>query len=95
MRFTEVHFKKFSVEPDTIFSTLPEYSPPFWPIDWDIAVIQTLEAESIYEWAKGKLVGKMDVFNSYDGNILVGFSDPTDMLLFKISYVPPTTESFL
>lgn len=86
MIFNEIHFRKFAVEPEGIIDTLPAYKPVAWDAGWEVVCVPRGDTQSIFEWAKERLEGKMDLTHCHDGSVLVAFTDPTDAILFKISY---------
>jgi hypothetical protein len=86
MLFDQVHFRKFVVEAQPLIDTLPAYKPVAWGADWEVVCVPQGDAHSIYEWAKEQLVGRIDISICHEGSALVAFTDPTDAILFKISY---------
>jgi hypothetical protein len=86
MLIDQVHFAKFSVDPQPLIDALPAYKPVAWGDDWEVACVPQGNAHTIYEWAKEHIEGRIDLVQCHDGSVLVGFTDPTDAILFKISY---------
>ena len=86
MLFDQVHFRKFTVDTQAVIDTLPAYKPVAWDDQWEVVCVPQGDTHSIFEWAKERLEGKIDVTHCHDGSVLVAFTDPTDAILFKISY---------
>ncbi len=92
MLFNQVNFRKFSLNVEEIIDTLPAYRPIYWPEDWEIVCVPHGNEYLILEWGKERLAGQMNLVGCHNGDVLVAFSDPTDAILFKISYQNGVTE---
>ncbi len=86
MIFNEVHFAKFSINPEEITNTLPEYKPVTWPKSWDVIRL-VADTNSILNWMEEFATGAYDIFPVVSHNeTLIAFEEATDAMLFKISY---------
>lgn len=86
MIIAKSHFKKFVVDTEAIIGTLATHKPVAWGSDWEVVCIPKGDTTAIYEWAKDRLEGRIDVTDCHNGDVLVAFTDATDAILFKISY---------
>lgn len=92
MKYEVVKFAKFSVNPETILQTLPQYKQP-WPDHWSIVCVQrdyglaslTNTPNDIHAWIKENATGATDTYPLFNGDVLVAFEDKSDSLIFKIS----------
>lgn len=80
-------FRKFSVDVKPVLDTLPAYKPNSWGGNWEIIQVKGTNASAAYTWARENANGVIDVADTNKNSILIGFSDPTDAILFKLSYV--------
>ena len=95
MKHDEVKFTKFSVNPEDIITSLPQYKS-HWPASWTVVCVSRQTSFStinlgqsssldIHTWLKEQATAKTDIFPMPNGDTLIGFEDESDALLFKIS----------
>jgi len=95
MLFEDVKFAKFSINPDEIMASLPQYRQASWPVEWTIVAMLNGDVQLVIKWLIENATSAHDVHMSDCGKILVGFQDITDATLFKLSYMEQDFNGFI
>lgn len=95
MLFEKVNFAKFSIEPDEIMRSLPQYKPMFWERDWEIVCIPNGDKQTVIQWALEYAQSPYDIISvPATDELLVAFEDETEAMLLKISYTEKSKNVF-
>ncbi len=87
MLIESASFHKFTVVPERIIRSIPAYSPNSWGPGWEIVHIKSIDILEAMTWATTNAIGRMDHIGLPDGGTLFAFSDATDAMMFKITFI--------